>query len=170
MTSTASSVQTATSSFNSDFYVAISAAIPVLFLALAVQTPTFVRVFRAYQGVGRRPTDEQNWLVSGMFTVASVLVLLGFFGGTVIALLGEGLTVYVLYQRQGQSWVGPVVLWSAVFLIIAVGLVTMAAFMGGIVGTSAQNADATLDTNAQLREEESTPEDTESVVRKVDTT
>jgi hypothetical protein len=127
----------AASTFNSDLFIAVATLIPVLFLALAVQRDTFVRVLRAYQRFVNPPADEQppSMLTKIPFVAGLVLVPLGLTGILVAGGWGEPLAIYALYQRQALHSTELAVLWSAVFLAIVTAIVASASFTGAMVRT-----------------------------------
>jgi hypothetical protein len=130
----------AASTFNSDLFIAVATLIPVLFLALAVQRDTFVRVLRAYQRFVNSPADEQppSKLTKIPFVAGLVLVPLSLVGILVAGGWGEPLAIYALYQRQALHSTELAVLWSAIFLAIATAIVASASFTGAMVNTRPQ--------------------------------
>ena len=133
--------------FNSNFYTVVATLIPVLFIALAVQVPLFVRVFVAYQSLARarpygrsRGLIEQGGLIYKIIFNASAWVLVFLLVPIVIAgVWGELLAVYALYQQQDQPSTRYLVLVLTVLLIIAVPAMAVATFGGGVSAAKTRN-------------------------------
>jgi hypothetical protein len=161
---TASGALTTSDSFNHDFYVVAATVIPVLFLALAVQGPLFVRVFRGYQRVAHLPAAERR---NGMLEIRGPLyrALFGATSWLLVLLLaltvlaggwGELLAVYAVYQQQDQASTRQIVLLLTLFLIIAVPGVAVMTFAGVLCSTSPRKTDDARDgdaDDAQSRDE-----------------
>jgi hypothetical protein len=127
--------------FNRLFYATCATIIPVFFLALAMQTPMFVRVFRAYQGLARAARRDQRtrWQAyyGIAFTMAAILqVTLG--AGVIAAGWGEVLAVYALHQEQGQAVTQKIVLGSVILLIVGATGLPVLNYLGGLSRTSAE--------------------------------
>ncbi len=125
--------------FNGLFYATIATIIPVFFLALAVQIPTFVRVFRAYQGLGHAPPSEQRtrWQaflsVVAMIVAALMQIVLG--AGVIAAGWGEMLAVYALHQEQDQASTQQIVFGSVALLIVGATGLPVLNYLGGLSRT-----------------------------------
>lgn len=130
----------ASTGFDSDFYVAAATIIPVLFIALAVQVPLFVRVFVGYQGFARIHLGERTISVldrgglvyKAIFRVSSWLLVFLLIPIVVAGGLGELLAFYALYQQQAQSSTRQLVFLLTAVLIFGVPAVAVATFGGGV--------------------------------------
>jgi hypothetical protein len=107
--------------FPSDFYVTCAAVIPVLFLAVAVQGPTYESVFKAALQAdalaGQRYAQRRQAGLAGVMS----LLLLGIALVILIAgSVGEGLALWILYQGSEAPGVRG---WLLVLTLILVGAV-----------------------------------------------
>jgi uncharacterized membrane protein len=112
--------------FNVDFYVTTATVIPVLFLALALQSSTYENLLKAFSAMahasdaleprwpGASPRYQEVAAGIAAATLAIIAILLLF-----VAVVSEVLAVYALYQRQAQSTTGGVVLFGAILMVIA---------------------------------------------------
>ena len=122
--------------FNADFYTVVATVIPVLYLALAVQIPTFVRVFRAYQALGHAmPGGRQaRWQSFYRVVAAIVAAALQFIlGADVIAAgWGEILAIYALHQKQDRPLTQLIVLASVILLIAGATVLPVLNYLRGL--------------------------------------
>jgi hypothetical protein len=105
--------------FNSDFYAAVSAIIPVLFLALVVES-------RSYHSLLQASVDLQRWgkqhgraatiLVTYPAVLLQTLALLIVVSGAA----GECAAVYALYQHQTSQTTETLVLVATWFLVAVI--------------------------------------------------
>ena len=146
---TAASTAIVETSFNSDFYVAASTIIPVLFIALAVQVPLFAQVFVAYQGFAHIRAEERTARMFDrgglgyrvIFSVSSWLLICGLALILAAGVLGELLAFYALYQQQAQSSTRDIVFWLTIVLIFGVPAGAIATFVGGVYNTRPPKTD-----------------------------
>lgn len=106
-----------TNHFNSDFYITVATVIPVLFLAIVVQGPTYERMFESAARSTLRFGHHPNFVDLLVAVVSSLLVLIAFLivfvGG-----FGEVIAIYTLYQGHDDSGTRSMVYLATVFLII----------------------------------------------------
>jgi hypothetical protein len=105
--------------FNRDFFTAVSAIIPLLFLALVIDS-------KGYENLLKGPLVLRQWargkgVAIGLFSgwIAGLLV----YGPLLIIIAGawgEFLAIYALYQGQAGQTTQQIVLFSAAFLIVVV--------------------------------------------------
>jgi hypothetical protein len=85
--------------FNADFYVTCATVIPVLFLAVAVQGPTYESLFKAALRADARTERRYASLALVLLNIAVVIVFAG--SG------GEGMALWTLYRGSEVSgWRG----------------------------------------------------------------
>jgi flagellar biosynthesis protein FlhB len=112
--------------FNSTFFATVAVVLPVLFLALALQTDYLARTVLASFLVNARRLDSQanaqqsplvvlgtlvNFLLA--FVIFLVVIIVMFIG-----LWGEFLALYALEQQQALLSTQSAVMWSAGVLIV----------------------------------------------------
>lgn len=135
--------------FNSDFYTVVATLIPVLFIAIAVQVPLFVRVFVTYQGHARArpygrsrgPLDQGGLIYKIIFSASAWVLVLLLVPILIAGGWGELLAVYALYQQQDQPSTRYLVLVLTMLLIIAVPAMAVATFGGGVSAARTRNVE-----------------------------
>jgi hypothetical protein len=110
--------------FNANFYIVAATIIPVLFLALVVQTPAYLDLLRAAASiVGEDPGRAEPPLVVPrlLTTAAWVIVISGFYG--------EYTAVFALYQEHSGRHDNLYVFIATIILLTAVVLAPINAYM-----------------------------------------
>jgi tetratricopeptide (TPR) repeat protein len=106
--------------FNADFYVTVATLIPVLFIALALQSRVWEDIVRIFRGATLRyrdpavPVSQQLAAVArsvAMYVIATLIVAAG--------AVGEIAAVLALYNRHESAKTASLVLGATVFLTIA---------------------------------------------------
>jgi hypothetical protein len=112
---------TEAASFNKDFYTAVSAIIPVLFLALVVETKTYLAPLQAAR-ILLKKIRQKNALIVVLVSYALAPLIYAPLAIIVAGAWGEFLAVYALYQGQAGDVTGLGTLWSTIFLVAVVAI------------------------------------------------
>jgi hypothetical protein len=129
------------SAFNGLFYATAATVIPVLFLAIGVQSRLFARVIRAYQAQAHPAPGEERpeRYAVPFFALATNAVRIGMVTVLAAAACGELLALIALYLQSDFAGAGLLVLISAGFLTLAAGAAPAGAFMAVLLRTRTQN-------------------------------
>ena len=114
--------------FNSDFYAAVSAIIPVLFLALVVESRSYDSLLQAsvdLQRWGKRHGTAATILVTYPAVLLQTLALLIVVSGAA----GECAAVYALYQHQTSQTTETLVLVATWFLVAVIAAAPLLAYL-----------------------------------------
>lgn len=123
-------------SFNSDFYVTAATVIPVLYLALTLQGPTFERVLKRWRDHtpdnSKSFTGSLRWTIhSGGMGLAATFAAIFIFSG----IAAEFFALLGLYQRKASQGMGALIFISIVFLLFMVAVGPIINFTAVYVGS-----------------------------------
>lgn len=108
--------------FNSDFYITAATIIPVLYLALTLQSSTFDMVLEWWGKLLTRRSGRSR-KVERRFWIALLVAIVGL-SLLIEGLFGEIYAVQALYSRQSNIGTTQFILVSVIILTLAVIVVT----------------------------------------------
>jgi len=129
------------SAFNGLFYATVATVIPVLFLAVGVQSRLYARTIRLYQAQAHPAPGEERpeRYAVPLYALATNSVQIIMVTILVAAACGELLALVALYLQSDLAGAGLLVLLSAGFLTLAAGAAPAGAFMEVLLRTRTQN-------------------------------
>lgn len=115
--------------FNADFYIVAATVIPVLFLAVTLQGPTYERILNSWRVNAKKAAEADTstnplatLLVAASSYVAAIVILLMGFGSEADAILA-------LYRRRSATGLAFFVLFTIMTLMATVAFGPLAQFL-----------------------------------------
>jgi hypothetical protein len=133
---TAASAAPAAPAFNANFYVVAATVVPVLFLALAVQSRGYQNLLDALAAIDRISRHLGRWCLQAGGLVISLCLLISALLIVLYAADSEVTAIYALYQQQADRGTAQAVLFGTILMIIATAAGPAIAFINALIAST----------------------------------